>query len=125
MIHTFVIIYCKLEKRLYDVYRAQSDSCELFVLLIGRLPEIRQHRKLSSLMNFHMLSFGPLTRVMVHEPHLLAHIFHRNPAQNYSKSLAAHNIFSPIIVKITAMFKGPIELNIDHWILISCKIVFI
>jgi hypothetical protein len=69
-----------------------------------------------------MLSFRPLTRVRVNEPDLLAHINH---TQNYTKSLAAHNIFSPIIVKITTMFKGPIEVNIDHWILISSKIVLI
>ncbi|CAF3853713.1 unnamed protein product [Rotaria sp. Silwood2] len=108
---TFVIIYYKLihpEKRLYAIFREQGVKCEPFVPLIGQLPQIRRSRKFGSPMDFHqkliqkhgniyIFGFGPVVRLMINEPDLLADILDRKNARNYTKSLTAHIILAPII----------------------------
>jgi cytochrome P450 len=108
---TFVILYFKLirpEKRLYDAFRAQGVNGEPFVPLIGQLPEIRRHRKTGSPMDFHekltrkhgnmyTFGFGPVLRLMINEPDLLADILDRNKAQYYTKSPTGTAILGPII----------------------------
>jgi cytochrome P450 len=106
-----VIIYFKLiypEKRLYDIFRAQGVNCEPFVLLIGQLPQIRRHRKNGSPMDFHqelvrkhgniyIFCFGPVIRLIINEPDLLADILDRNNAQNYTKSPVASTVLGPVL----------------------------
>jgi cytochrome P450 len=47
--------------------------------------------------NIYMFCFGPVTRLVINEPDLLADILDRNNARNYTKSPAANTILGPII----------------------------
>ncbi|CAF1539469.1 unnamed protein product [Rotaria sordida] len=108
-----VIIYVKLirpEKYLYDVLRAQGINGEPFVPLFGQLPEIRRYQQANTILAFHedlarkhgniyLFSFGPLTRLVITEPDLLADIFSRTNVQNYIKPPFFSTIFTPIIGK--------------------------
>jgi cytochrome P450 len=108
---TIVIIYFKIirpQKRLYDICRAQGVNGEPFVPLIGQLPEIRRYREADKLMDYpldqvkrygytYLFGFGPIIRLVVAEPDLLADIFSRTNAQNYMKPPIVNTAFSPII----------------------------
>jgi cytochrome P450 len=106
------IIYFKLirpEKQIYDAFRAQGVDGVPFVPLIGQLPQLRQYRKMDKAImeylqslcqkygNVFLFSFGPLTRLIVNEPDLLADVLSRNNAQNYIKPSIFKSIFIPIV----------------------------
>jgi len=119
LLYTFVaitllvlaIIYFKLiysEKKLYDAFRAQGISGEPFVPILGQLPELRRHNRMNSGMdylqslqrkhgNLFLFSFGPLSRIVVNEPDLLADVLSRNNARNYIKPKMFSAIFIPIL----------------------------
>jgi cytochrome P450 len=119
LLYTFVsivllvitIIYFKLirpEKQLYDIFRAQGVKGEPFVPLIGQLPALRRYRKMDMSMNYlqelcqkhgniFLFGFGPLSRIIVNEPDLLADILSRSNAQNYIKPSIFKTIFVPIV----------------------------
>jgi cytochrome P450 len=111
IIAAILIIYFKIirpEKRLYDAFRAQGVSGEPFVPLIGQLSQIRRYRKADMVMGFpedlvrkhgnvFLFSFGPITRLVINEPDMLADVLGRANAQNYIKPPIFNTIFSPII----------------------------
>ncbi|CAF2154072.1 unnamed protein product [Rotaria magnacalcarata] len=106
-----IIIYFKLvrpEKKLYDALIAQGVSGEQFIPLVGQLPQFRRYQKIDKLMEFlqdlshkhghvFLYSFGPLTRIMINDPTLLADVLSRNNAQNYIKPPLFNTVFIPII----------------------------
>ncbi|CAF2258818.1 unnamed protein product, partial [Rotaria magnacalcarata] len=108
---TIAIVYLKLirpEKRVYDIFRAQGINGEPFVPLIGQLPSIRRYREVGSILSFQedlakkhgnlfLYAFGPLTRLVITEPDLLADMFSRRNVQNYIKPPLFNTVFSQII----------------------------
>ncbi|CAF3853694.1 unnamed protein product, partial [Rotaria sp. Silwood2] len=110
---TIAIIYLKIirpEKYIYDIFRAQGIKGKPFVPLIGQLPEIRRYRQNDTFMafleslaqkygNICLFCFGPLTRLVVSEPDLLADIFSRTNVQNYTKPPLFDTVLVPIIGK--------------------------
>jgi cytochrome P450 len=108
---TIVGVYFKIirrEKRLYDIFRAQGVAGEPFVPLIGQLPKVRRYRQTDSVMDFakdlarkhgniFLFGFGPITRLVIAEPDMIADIFSRTNAQNYIKPPIFNTIFTPII----------------------------
>ncbi|CAF3828857.1 unnamed protein product, partial [Rotaria sordida] len=96
------------QKQIYDAFRAQGISGEPFIPLVGQLPEmIKQinndasmiyHEELEKKHGYAMLvGFGPLTRLIVHEPDLLADVLSRNNASNYMKPVEFNEVLVPII----------------------------
>ncbi|CAF0946841.1 unnamed protein product [Rotaria sp. Silwood1] len=107
------IIYLKIirpQRSIYDIFHAQGINGEPFVPLIGQLREIRRYRQAGGLIayleslaqkhgNMFLFNFGPLTRLVVAEPDLLADMFSRNNVQNYIKPPMFSTVFIPIIGK--------------------------
>ena len=107
----FVLIYWKLirpQRRLYDIFRNQGVSCEPFVPLIGQLPDLRRASEKDVAMTYRMelikkhgyvfvSGFGPLIRLHVMEPDMLADIFGRLHVQDYRKPDNTDKFFKPII----------------------------
>ena len=105
------LAYFKLvrpEKRLYDQFRAQGIRGEPFVPILGQLPAFRRSRKAGTGMDYFeglrakhgntfLFGFGPLTRLIVTEPDLLADVLSRANAQNYIKPPMFNSVFIPII----------------------------
>ncbi|CAF3389280.1 unnamed protein product [Rotaria socialis] len=108
---TIAIVYLKLirpEKRVYDILRAQGINGEPFVPLIGQLPSIRRYREFGSILSFQqdlarkhgnlfLYAFGPVVRLVITEPDLLADMFSRRNVQNYIKPPLFNTVFSQII----------------------------
>jgi cytochrome P450 len=106
-----IIIYLKIirpQKLLYDAFRAQGVNGEPFVPLFGQLPQMRRYRQHDLTMNFHedlvrkhgnvfLFGFGPIIRLAITEPDMLADIFSRTNAQNYIKPPIFNTVFNPII----------------------------
>jgi cytochrome P450 len=106
-----VIVYWMIirpQKQLYDIFRAQGINGERFVPLIGQLPEIYRYRQNDMVMSFqedlrrkygtaYLFCFGPLIRLVITEPDLLADILSRTNGQNYSKPPIFTAVFTPII----------------------------
>jgi cytochrome P450 len=111
LIVLLAVIYFKLvysEKKLYDAFRAQGVPGEPFVPILGQLSELRRNRELDAGMgylqklhekhgNAFLLGFGPLCRLVVMEPDLLADVLSRSNAQNYNKPAIFSAVFVPII----------------------------
>ncbi|CAF1053921.1 unnamed protein product [Adineta steineri] len=105
------IVYIKVirpQKRIYDIFRAQGINGEPFVPIIGQLPEMRRQRQADLIMtyqenlakkhgNIFLFCFGPITRIVITEPDMLADVFSRANAQNYKKPPMMANVFQPII----------------------------
>ncbi|CAF2637780.1 unnamed protein product [Rotaria sp. Silwood2] len=110
---TIATIYLKIirpEKYIYDIFRAQGINGESFVPLIGQLLEMRRYRQADTSIAFYeslarkhgnifLFGFGPLTRLVVTEPDLLADIFSRTNVQNYIKTPILSTVVSPVIGK--------------------------
>ena len=110
---TLLIVYVKIirpEKRIYDAFRAQGIPGEPFVPLIGQLPQLRRYRNKDLVMEFQedlarrhgntfLFGFGPITRLVITEPDLLADVLSRGNAQNYIKAPLFSTIFTSIIGK--------------------------
>ncbi|CAF1516125.1 unnamed protein product, partial [Rotaria sordida] len=84
------------KKCLYDTLRAQGVNGEPFVPLIGQLPQFRRYRNTDMIMKFQedlvkkhgdlfVFGFGPIIRLVINEPDLLADVLSRTNAQNYIK----------------------------------------
>jgi len=110
------IVYLKLirrAKRIYDILRAQGVNGEPFIPLFGQISQLRRYRESDMIMAFHedlarkhgnifLFGFGPVTRLVVTEPDLIADILSRKNWENYTKStitklnlssiLGSHNI---------------------------------
>ena len=119
LLYTFVIIiviaisiiYFKLirpQKQLYDAFRAQGIGGEPFLPLLGQLPELIKQRNNDTMMIYHeeqrekygdvyLFGFGPLTRLVCHEPDLLADVLSRSNAPNYAKPADFSAMFIPLI----------------------------
>jgi cytochrome P450 len=111
IIIAIVIIYFKLirpEKQIYDIFRAQGVMGEPFIPLIGQLPETSKQRNNGRLMIYHeeltqkhgytfLFCFGPLNRLFVSEPDLLADVLSRSNAQNYIKPMDSTAVLGPLI----------------------------
>jgi cytochrome P450 len=111
IIVVLAFIYYKLvylEKQIYNAFRAQGVNGEPFVPILGQLPELRRSRQkdagldyLQKLNEKHgnsfLFSFGPLTRIVIIEPDLLADVLSRTNAQNYTKPAMFNALFIPII----------------------------
>jgi len=105
------IIYFKLirpEKRVYDIFRAQGINGEPFIPLIGQISQLKRYREADMMMlyfedlvkkygNIFLFCFGPVVRLVINEPDLLADVLSRNNAQNYIKPPVATAVFEPII----------------------------
>ncbi|CAF4177549.1 unnamed protein product, partial [Rotaria magnacalcarata] len=126
VLFTFIaiaIIYFKLiypQKQLYNKFRAQGISAEPFVPLVGQLPEIRKKRNKDEQMiyqeelvakhgNVYVFGFGPLTRLVLVEPNLLADLLSRNNATNYEKPSDFVSAFQPIIGSHNLLISGGSE----------------
>jgi cytochrome P450 len=106
-----LIIYWKLirpQKRFYDIFRSQGVSCEPFVPIIGQLPDLRHASENDLATNYrlelvrkhgyvYVIGFGPLIRLVVIEPDMLADIFGRSHAQDYGKPTETETFFKPLI----------------------------
>ena len=106
-----LLVYWKFirpEKHLYDVLRAQNIPGEPFVPLIGQLRQLTRDRDADQMMKFYedqvakyghvyLSSFGPVARLVIVEPDLLAEVLHRNNASNYVKPPIANTVFAPVI----------------------------
>ena len=104
-------IYWKLirpEKRVYDFLRAQGVPGEPFVPIVGQMSQIRRARDADALMEYHqslvdkhgpvyLVGYGPLTRLVVLEPDMLADVLGRSQAQNYSKPFDFSTVMKPLI----------------------------
>jgi cytochrome P450 len=111
LIVVLAIIYFKLiyfEKKFYDAFRAQGVNGEPFVPIFGQLSELRRHREIDAGMGFlqklhekhgnsFLLGFGPLCRLVVMEPDLLADVLSRSNARNYVKPPLFSAVFVPIV----------------------------
>ena len=96
------------ERRVYDQFRAQGVRGEPFVPILGQLPAFRRSRKADRGMDYFedlrakhgnafLFGFGPLTRLIVTEPDLLADVLSRANAQNYIKPALFNSLFIPIL----------------------------
>jgi cytochrome P450 len=105
------IVYFKLirpEKRVYDILHAQGINGEPFVPLLGQLSQLRRYRDADKMMVFHeelvqkhgnvyLYGFGPIVRLVINEPDLLAQVLNRNNAYNYIKPNFTTTIFTPLL----------------------------
>ncbi|CAF1457778.1 unnamed protein product [Rotaria sordida] len=105
------VIYFKLiypQKRLYNIFKAQGIPGEPFIPLIGQLFDMmRASKENKGVEYFHELSqkngsrylfgFGPLTRLILLEPELIADVLGRSKADNYRKPSDLINIVKPLI----------------------------
>ena len=105
-----ILVYCKLirpQKRLYDIYRKQGISCEPFIPLLGQLKDLRRAAEKDLAIDYRMklvrkhgyiygIGFGPLIRLIIMEPDMLADVFSRSHAQDYRKPMGIE-IFKPLI----------------------------
>ena len=117
------LIYWKLilpEKRVYEFLRAQKIPGEPFVPLIGQLRELSRYRNADKMMEFYddqvkkhghvyLSSFGPVARLVINEPELLADVLHRNNASNYVKPPLTNAIFFPIIGEHNLLVSDGVE----------------
>lgn len=106
-----LLIYWKLirpEKRIYDTFRAQGVNGEPFVPLFGQLAQLRQYRKQDVIMDFQknlvekhgnvfLFGLGPVIRLVLVEPDLIADVLSRTNAVNYGKPPVFNTVFTPII----------------------------
>lgn len=106
-----ILIYWKLirpEKYLFDYLREQGVPGEPFVPLIGQLPQLRRAREKSAVLeylhslhekygHYFLFSFGPLMRIVLAEPDMLADIVGRSHAHDYVKPDVFVDIFKPLI----------------------------
>ncbi|CAF2476139.1 unnamed protein product [Rotaria sp. Silwood2] len=124
VVSIFFIIYWNIvrpEKRIYDELRNQGIPGEPFVPIIGQLPQIRRAREndrvieyLSELFqkhgNYFMFSMGPLPRIMISEPDLLADVLGRAHAQDYFKP----TIFLTVFKSLTGTRNLLVREGLDH-----------
>jgi cytochrome P450 len=105
------IIYFKLirpEKLIYDTFRAQGIQGEPFVPLVGQLPEVVKQRNNDRMMIYYdelaikygyvyIFGFGPLNRLVLSEPDLIADVLSRSNAPNYMKPVDFSGVFIPLV----------------------------
>ncbi|UJR07710.1 hypothetical protein I4U23_011995 [Adineta vaga] len=108
---TIFIIYMKLvrpEKRAYDILRAQGVPGEPFIPLLGQLSTLHRYREADIMMKYYedmtekygsvfLYCFGPVMRLVINEPDMLADVLSRTNAHNYVKPTLGSTIFAPII----------------------------
>jgi cytochrome P450 len=108
---TLFIIYWTLirsQKRLYDALRSQGVLGEPFVPLFGQIPDINRANKDDASMVYqmelaekhgyaHLICFGPLIRLFMHEPDMIADVLGRSHAQDYSKTSLLRLALKPLI----------------------------
>ncbi|CAF1024255.1 unnamed protein product [Adineta steineri] len=106
-----LIIYIKLirpEKLIYDKFRRQGITGEPFIPLLGQISDLHRYRKADKMMNYYgdlvekhghvlLYSFGPVVRLLVNEPDMLADVLSRQNSKYYIKPVLATTIFAPII----------------------------
>jgi cytochrome P450 len=106
-----LFIYLKLiypQQRLYNIFRAQGIPGESFIPIVGQLLDmLRASKENKGVEYFHELSqkhgyrflfgFGPLTRLVLLEPELIADVLGRSKAENYRKPTDLVNIVKPIL----------------------------
>ncbi|CAF4053957.1 unnamed protein product, partial [Rotaria sp. Silwood1] len=111
IVAAIAVIYFKLvypAKKIYDVFRAQGICGEPFIPLFGQLSELRKQRNNDASMIYHeelvkkhgnvyLFGLGPLTHLVANEPDLLADVFSRNKASNYTKTVEFSGVFVPLI----------------------------
>ena len=104
------IIYWKIirpSKRLYDIYRKQGISCEPFVPLFGQLADLRRVSENDTAIDYrfelvrkhgyiYVIGAGPMINLLIMEPDLLADIFGRSHAQDYTKPRVTE-VLKPLI----------------------------
>ena len=105
------IVYWKLvrsQKRLYDFFRSQDVPGEPFIPIVGQVPEINRTRAKGNYMGYYeglvkkhghvfLMGFGPTIEIVVMEPDMLADIFGRSQAENYTKTALNKTVFEPLI----------------------------
>jgi cytochrome P450 len=108
---TLFIIYWTLirsQKRLYDALRSQGVQGEPFVPLIGQMSNLNHANKNDVSMDYHLklaekhgyvylICFGPLIRLFMNEPDMIADILGRSHAQDYSKTSLLRLSLEPLI----------------------------
>ena len=107
----FTIIYFKLirpQKHLYDAFRAQGISGEPFIPLVGQLLAMDRANKAGKGLDYfnelarkhgncYLFGFGPLTRLLIVEPEVIADVLSRANSENYRKPLDLTNIVKPLL----------------------------
>ncbi|CAF1604130.1 unnamed protein product [Rotaria magnacalcarata] len=105
------IVYWRLirpEKHLYDELRRQDVPGEPFIPIIGQLPQLNRARENNGVLaylfslsekygNYFLFSFGPLMRIMISEPDMIADVVGRSHVHDYVKPDVFGNIFKPLI----------------------------
>lgn len=108
---TCLFIYWKLirpEKHVYDVLRSQGIPGEPFVPILGQMPAIRRARDNDALFEYHeslakkhgpvfLIGYGPLVRLVVLEPDLLADVLSRTHLADYTKPKDYTTVLKPLI----------------------------
>jgi hypothetical protein len=85
------------QKRSYDALRSQGVQGEPFVPLIDQIPDLNRANKSDASMDYqlelaekygyaYLICFGPLIRLFMNEPDMIADILGRSHAQDYSKT---------------------------------------
>ncbi|CAF3176827.1 unnamed protein product [Rotaria socialis] len=104
-------VYWKLvhqDKHVYDILRSQGIPGELFVPIIEQMREIRRARDSDALFEYHenlakkhglvfLIGYGPLMRLVVLEPDMLADILGRSHATHYAKPIDFTTVLKPLI----------------------------
>ncbi|CAF0729825.1 unnamed protein product [Adineta ricciae] len=104
-------IYIKIvrpQKRIYDNLASQGVHSEPFVPVFGQIFDIIRANKQNKTLEyfndlakkhgyFYLMGMGPLQRLVVAEPGLLADILSRSKAEYYSKTSFLINIVKPLI----------------------------
>ncbi|CAF2854409.1 unnamed protein product [Rotaria sp. Silwood2] len=108
---TCFTIYWKLvrpEKYVYDALRSQGIPGEPFVPILGQMPEIRRARDNDALFEYHeslakkhgpvfLIGYGPLVRLVVLEPDMLADVLGRSHISDYTKPKDFTTVLKPLI----------------------------
>ena len=120
---TCIFVYWKLvwpEKYVYDTLRSQGIPGEPFVPILGQMPEIRRARDSDTLFDYYenlakkhgpvfLICYGPLVRLVVLEPDMLADILGRSHASDYAKPIDFTTVLKPLIGSHNLLLSAGLE----------------
>lgn len=105
------IIYYKIvhpEKIVYEFLRAQGVNGEPFIPFFGQISRLSHYRNNDVMLGFYedliarhghtvLFGFGPVTRLFVNEPDMIADVLSRTKAQYYVKPPITTTVFAPMV----------------------------
>lgn len=106
-----LIIYWKCirqAKSMYDILHRQGIPGEPFVPILGQLVKVRQSRAKNRFMiyvddlqkthgNIFHFGFGPFIYLFINDPDMIANIFNRSHAQNYTRTSELTNVLKQFL----------------------------